>query len=66
MFHVFSLTKKVGWAYDWLVSNRVFSFHSNILIMVILMGKSKFYSVGMDNSKMFEPTYMDRMVNLAI
>lgn len=34
--------------------------------MVILMGKSKFYSVGMDNSKMFEPTYMDRMVNLAI
>ena len=39
-------------------------FMAYILTLVILMGKSRFYSVGMDNSKMFEPTYMDRMANL--
>lgn len=39
-------------------------FMAYILTLVILMAKGRFYGVGMDNSKMFEPTYMDRMANL--
>jgi len=48
---------------DWFFIE-ILVFMAYILTLVILMGKSRFYSVGMDNSKIFEPTYMDRMANL--
>lgn len=58
--------KQNNWAghmIDWfLIEFLVFMAYNTTL--VLLMGKSRFYSVGLDNSKMFEPTYMDRMSNL--
>ena len=48
---------------DWFLIEFIV-FMAYILTLVILMAKGRFYSVGMDNSKMFEPTYMDMMANL--